>query len=189
MLTNTFYKLQKNIRYLRRGFTLVEVLLYIAIVAVIIFAIGTSVQAFLEARVKNQAIAEVNNQGGRAMQMILQAIRNATAINNFTSSSFNLTMPVAAQNPTCFQLTNSKIQMQEGTSGCAGTWIDLTDANKVTVAIISGSGDAGIFTNLSRTGTPGIIRARYNVTYVQPAGVNVYFQSYNKNFQGAASRR
>lgn len=185
-------EIKKNGRHnMSEGFTLIEVMLYIAIVALLVFSVGISAQAFIESRVKNQSIADVNHAGANALNYILQAVRNADSISAPTSGTsanqLELAMTSAPQNPTCFRLSGEKIQTQEGTASCAGTWIDITDSEKVTVSLMTG--DTGIFTNLSRASTPGIIRARFNVLRKQPVGVSRYFQDHEKDFQGAASLR
>lgn len=169
------------------GFSLLELLLYISIASVLLFAVGTSSQAFLEARIKNQVIADVNNGGASAMNIILQTVRNAESITapgaGSAANTLTLAMADSSKNPTEFRLSSEKLQIKEG----AGDWTDLTNLDKVLVSVVGV--DAGIFSNFSRSATPGIIRVRFNMAHAEPAGTNQYFQGFNADFQGAASLR
>ena len=66
----------------QKGFTLIELLLYIAIASIIVFTTASLLRFTLESRVKNQTIAEVEQEGIQVMQLITQTIRNATAISS-----------------------------------------------------------------------------------------------------------
>src|SRR5688572_31225940 len=102
----------------QKGFTLIELLLYIVMVAVLL----TSVTAFfgitIEARIKNQSINEVEDQGAAAMEQITQTIRNATSITvptaGNTAASLTLVVPTAGLSPTVFSLSGTTLQIQEG---------------------------------------------------------------------------
>ena len=60
------------------GFTLVELLLYVGISSAILLASSLFLATLLESRIKNQTIAEVEQQGLAVMQIITQDIRNAS---------------------------------------------------------------------------------------------------------------
>lgn len=88
-----------------KGFTLIELLLYVSIVGAIIFSVAGFLSLSMQSRVKNQTIAEVEQQGVQVMQIITQAGRNTTDI-NFTSA-FDLSGGVIRQNS--LALTNSRV--------------------------------------------------------------------------------
>jgi len=92
-----------NVR--RRGFTLIELLLYVSIVGAIIFSIAGFLSLLMQSRVKNQAIAEVEQQGIQAMQVITQTGRNAADV-NFTTA-FDLFGGTMRQD--AIPLTNSRV--------------------------------------------------------------------------------
>lgn len=89
----------------QKGFTLIELLLYVSIVGAIIFSIAGFLSLSMQSRVKNQAIAEVEQQGVQVMQIITQAGRNAADV-SFTSV-FDLSGGVIRQNT--IALTNSRV--------------------------------------------------------------------------------
>src|SRR3989344_8594659 len=71
-----------NYRETKNGFTLVELLLYVAISSVILLVTSLFLSVLLESRIKSQVIAEVEQQGAQVMQIMTQSIRNAETINS-----------------------------------------------------------------------------------------------------------
>lgn len=163
----------------KKGFTLVEILLYIAIAGGIIFSITVFFLTTLDARVRNQAIAEVEEEGTQVMQNITQTIRNSSSINSpsqgTSSASISLAVIDGAKDPTVFDVSGNVIRVKEGTEEN----IDLTSSR----VIVSGLN----FANLSRTGTGGAIRIQFTLTHINPASKEAY--DYSKTFYGSASIR
>ena len=161
------------------GFTLIELLLYVSITSIMLFVISLFLSTLLESRIKNQTIAEVEQQGLQVMQLITQTARNSEAITSPTigasASSLTLDVITGANDPTIFDLSGGAIQMKEG----AATAVALTNS-RVTASALT-------FQNLSRAGTPGTIRIRFTLTHVNPAGRNEY--SFTKTFTGSATLR
>ncbi|MEK7608461.1 MAG: prepilin-type N-terminal cleavage/methylation domain-containing protein [Patescibacteria group bacterium] len=141
------------------GFTLIELLLYVSLSGIILLSTSIFLTSLLEARVKNQTIATVEQEGAQVMEAINQAVRNATAINSpatgmsATSLSINTTIP--ANNPTIFDLSSGTIKIQEG----AGPAVSLT-SNR---SIVSGLN----FQNLTKPFTSGNIRTLFILTHIQ----------------------
>ncbi len=163
----------------RRGFTLIELLLYVSISAVLLLVISVFLSSLLQSRIKNQTIAEVEQQGLQVMQLITQTARNADNINSpsqgGSASSISLHFLDLSKDPTIFDNNNGIIRIKEG----GGAAINLTN-NRVTVSSLS-------FQNLSRNNTPGIIRISFILSHVNPAGRNEY--EYSKIFISSASLR
>lgn len=161
------------------GFTLIELLLYVAISSVMLLAISFFLQTLLESRIKNQTIAEVEQQGLQVMQIITQTTRNAEAITlpaqGASASSLTLDVITGASDPTVFDLSGGVIRIAEG----AGSPVALTNS-RVTVSSLS-------FSNLSRASTPGTVRISFTLTHVNPDGRNEY--SFTKTFIGSATLR
>lgn len=63
-----------------RGFTLVELLLYIFVASGILLSIVALVALLIQSRVKNQTISLVEQQGTQIIQLVTQEINNAKAI-------------------------------------------------------------------------------------------------------------
>ncbi len=163
----------------KSGFTLVEMLLYMAILSVILFALSSFAFMSFQSRIKNQTIAEVEQQGNQIMDIILQTVRNSAAINSpavqASGTSLSVNTYFGATTPTVFALSGSNIQMTEG----AGSAVNLT-GGRVAASVVS-------FSNLSESGAPGMVRAQFTLTYINNAGTNEY--DFNKTFYGTASLR
>lgn len=161
------------------GFTLIELLLYISITAILVFTAASLLRFTLESRVKNQTIAEVEQQGSQVMQLITRTIRNAAIINFPTiggsSTALSLTVVDGASSPTVFDLSSGVIRIKEG----ASTAVNLT-SSRVTVSSLN-------FQNLSRAGTSNTIRVSFTISYTNPSGRNEY--SFTQNFYGSADLR
>lgn len=167
-------KLQKE-----KGFTLIELLLYTTAASIIVFTTTSLLQFTLQSRVKNQTIAEVEQQGLQVMQLITQTIRNATAINSpaigESGASLSLVVVDGASSPTVFDSSSGEVRIKEGT----GALVSLT-SSRVTISNLS-------FQNLSRVGTPNTIRTSFTLTYINPSGRNEF--EFSQNFYGSADLR
>jgi len=163
----------------QRGFTLLELLLYLAIVSLIVGSLSAFLIFSFQMRIKNQTIAEVEQQGKQVMQLIMQTARNAEAINSpaisATSTSVSFDVVTASKDPTVFSLSGNALRIQEGTSSA----VVLTNSR------VSASG-LQIY-NVSRTGTPGIIRIQFILSSVNPTGRDEY--TYSKTFYASAALR
>lgn len=163
----------------KKGFTLMELLLYISISGIIFLGVSVLLFLVLQSRIKNQTVAEVEQQGVQVMQLITQTVRNAENINSPASgssaSSFSLDVVPSSDDPTVFDLSSGVIRIVEG----AGPSIPITSS--------SVTGSNLTFENLSRPGTPGVIRIQFTLTRVNVTGRNEY--DYSKTFYGSASLR
>jgi len=161
------------------GFTLVELLLYIVIASTILLSITALFGILLQARVKNQAISEVEQQGAQVMQIITQSIRNAEDINSpaiGASAALLLLDVIESENdPTVFDLSNNAIRITEGVSDP----VILTNSRAQASGLL--------FSNLSYTGTSGIIKIEFTLSHVNPEGRSEY--DWQKAFYGSASLR
>lgn len=164
---------------LQKGFTLIELLLYISISSIILLSISLFLSILIKSRVKNQTIAEVEQQGLQVMQIITQTVRNSTTINSpaqgVSDTSLSINTIVPANNPTVFDLSSSAIRIKEGTAAV----IPLINSR------VAASGLS--FSNLSLTGTPGTVRIQFTLTNINNVGTNEY--SFAKTFIGSATLR
>src|SRR3989338_10609748 len=62
------------------GFTLVELVLYVGLAAVMILSVSIFLSTMLQARVRNQTVLEVESQGIQVAQRILQVVRNPLGV-------------------------------------------------------------------------------------------------------------
>jgi Tfp pilus assembly protein PilW len=119
------------------GFTLVELLLYIAITVIIVTTISTFLIMIMTTQVKAQTVAEVEQQGLQVKQLITQTIRNAAAINlpvnaGDTGSTLSVNTFDLTKSPTIFTLNNGTIYITEGTS----TPLAITSSRIITSSLV-----------------------------------------------------
>jgi len=161
------------------GFTLIELLLYVSMAAVILSGVSILLSVVLSSRIKNQTIADVEQQGDAVMYIITQTVRNSDSINSPTTgvSAASLSMKVfnALKDPTVFDFSGGVVRITEG----GGSAVPLTSDR----IIVSGL----TFQNLSRAGTSGTVRIQFTVTYVNPGGRNEY--DFSQTFYGDATLR
>jgi len=163
-----------------KGFTLVEMTLYVAICAVLLLSLSAFLTFLLGARVRNQAITEVNQQGFQVMSMITQTIRNGRSIETpsvgATTTILSLTTGNALINPTVFDLSSSTMRIKEASK----VPVPITNS-RVLVSALS-------FQNLSSSSsTEKIIRISFVIDYKNSGGRPEY--SYTKTFSGSATLR
>lgn len=155
-----------------RGFTLVELLLYIALTTIMVGTISVFLFMALQVRVKSHVTNEVEQQGQLVMQRIAQVARNATSISlpaqGASGSAVTLVVTPPGNSPTVFDLAAGVLRITEG----AGSPVALTNG-RVT-------GSALTFTNLSRSAASEDLRVQFTLTAVSSSGRNEY--DYTKTF-------
>ncbi|MBI5037935.1 MAG: prepilin-type N-terminal cleavage/methylation domain-containing protein [Candidatus Kerfeldbacteria bacterium] len=162
----------------QKGFTLMEILIYLAISGIIIAGVSTLLYVMLGARVKQQTINEVEQQGAFMMRYITQAVRNADAITEPASgAAVNLTLNMydLTDDPMVISLTGNTLSVSR-----AGEPAIALHSDRVEIANVA-------FTNVSYAGTPGALSITYTVRSVNPSGRQEY--SYEKTFYGSATIR
>ena len=162
-----------------RGFTLIELMLSLAILAVMTVCVSMFLVFSYQNRVRTQVMAEVDQQGMEVAQLIAQTIRNADTITSpvagVSGASLTLTLQPAASSPTVFDLTGGALRITEGT----GSAVALT-STKVTASMLT-------FQNVTRASTPGMVRYQFTLTYTTTVAAVEYV--YRKTFTGSAALR
>jgi len=162
-----------------KGFTLIELLLYVALASIMLGAISIFMSNMLSARIKNQTIMEVENQGMLTTRRIEQAIRNANSINSPTlgtlAGNLSLAMASSTISPTVFSVSGNVLSIQEG----VGSAVQLTNSR---VRIIGLN-----FLNASLADTPGSLKFQFTISAVTTTGR--FEQNYSRIFYGSASLR
>ncbi len=164
----------------QKGFTLVEMILYVAICSILMVTISVFLSFLLDARIRSQAITEVNQQGFQVLSLVTQTIRNGRSIETPTigtsSSTLSVTTGDVLLNPTIFTTTSGRVQIKEGSKNP----IPLTNS-RVTVSDIR-------FENVSSVSSiEKIIRISFTMSYVNLGGKSEY--SFTKTFTGSATLR
>lgn len=148
------------------GFTLIELLLYIALVGILLSAVTSFFITIADAKIKNQGVTEVDEQGAFIIEQLTQTVRNATSITSpaagATSSGFTVVVPTASLSPTIASLSGTTLQIKEG----AGADTALSNGNvRVTSFTVS---------NLSRSGTAGILQISFILERINNSGRSEY---------------
>jgi len=143
------------------GFTLIEFLIYIAIVSSILVLISGFLWNIVFGNIKETAYQEVQQNGRFALTKISQEIKRATGINSplagGSANSLSLAMADPNFNPTIFDLADGKLRITQG----ANPPIELT-TDQVIISNLQ-------FSNLSYEGTPGAIRIEMTISHLNPA--------------------
>lgn len=175
----------KNIYYNQKnsGYTIIEMLLYIAIFSLIIGSILSVAMSIANQRIQNQVTQEVDYQGNLAITNITQNLRNASTINTPTSGntlaslSFNTTN--SASNPSVYDaVSDQNVNKLRFKAGSAAS-VYLT-SSRVTMSNLS-------FSNRAITGGRDSIYISFTLTYHNPA--NKPQLDYQKNFYGVTTLR
>lgn len=113
------------------GYTLIELLLYMAIIGSLLTAITLFLGVVVDARVKNQTISKVNDQGASVIDSITQTIRNATSITapaaGASGSSLTLVVPTGSLSPTVYSVISSSTLGYSSN----GASVDSNDSNSI----------------------------------------------------------
>lgn len=163
----------------RKGFSLIEVVLYFALASTMVIALSAFFSAVIQSRIKGVAIMELESQGLDAMNLMTQTIRNSDAItapaSGATATTLTLDTPTSSNDPTIFQITNDVLTIKEGSSAA----IPLT-ANPIQATQLT-------FQNLTRSGTPGEIRIQLTLARKNILGRQEF--TYTKTFTTSSALR
>ena len=163
----------------KSGFSLVEILIYIAIFSVFVISLVSFNSSLTASRLHNQMMLEVNDQGEKVMKIITQTLRNSSQVNSPTigSAANNLSVVtgVPVNDPTVFSLSGGVLYITEG----AGSPVALTNNQVITSSLL--------FSNFSRSSTPNIIKVSFTLASIalssSPGG------TYSFTFNGSAALR
>ncbi len=144
-----------------KGFSLIEILIYLAIIALIVVVLANFAINFFSAKTKAETMREVEQNMRFAQEKMTRTIRNAAGINSpifgSSASSLSLSMADGAKDPTIFQVSGGQLTIKEGVSSA----VAIT-SSKVNVSSLT-------FTNVSYAGTKGTVRIEITIDYNNPA--------------------
>lgn len=168
---------------LNRGFTFIEVIVYIALVT--IFLTGAILFAWniIYGRVKSNFYSEVTQNLRLSSKRILFEVRNASDINSVSASSLCLANSDAARNPTRIYLSGGvlRIGWGGGSPVCAGLTSDVAlTSNLVTVSSLT-------FTDLTSGALTKNIKFLITIEANNPSGRQEFDRS--QTFESAAELR
>ncbi|MBI5135380.1 prepilin-type N-terminal cleavage/methylation domain-containing protein [Candidatus Uhrbacteria bacterium] len=159
----------------RKGLTLLEVLLSVGLAGILLGAVSMFLAIVLNARIKQQTIVEVEEQGVQMMELISSSVRSASSI----------TTPIVGNSASNVVLAGSDAITVEPINGTL--WYTKGVASPLAMhnsnVIISNAQ----FSNRSRAQTPGTIQIQFTLSRVNREGRNEY--NYSQTFYGSASIR
>lgn len=162
----------------KAGFTLLELLLYVAVSATVVGTVSFMSIQVLQARVRQQIIAEVNEQSNYVVHTVLDEIENAEAINspvNTTATSLSVNAPGASNDPTVYDLSGGRI-----TKTTPSGTVNLT-STRIVVTSLS-------FQDRAAVGQPGSITVTFTATY-NGGTASIANYGYSQNFDGTTTVR
>jgi Tfp pilus assembly protein PilW len=149
-----------------KSFTLIELLIYIAIISLVLVSITGFFWNIVLGNIKENAYQEVQQNSRFALTKITQQIKKAIGINNplpgTSASSLSLIMQDSNLNPTIFDVSEGKLRIIQGASAP----IELT-TDQIRVSNLQ-------FTNLSYLNTPGTLRVEMTLENLNPSGKTEY---------------
>lgn len=148
------------------GFSLIEFLIYIAILVMVIFTMGLVASNVFQVGVRNDVVQEVSQNGRFAMQRMGQAVKEASIIIEPEETEGNilrLSFEDLNKNPTIFDIFEGKLRIKEGER----EYIELT-TSKVVV-------DRLVFKKVSEDS----VRVEMNISFYNPQDLPEYeFKSF-----------
>lgn len=161
------------------GYTMIELLLYVAIIGVVLAALTSFFAMSTESRVKSQTVNEVNSQGVFAIDNMTQAIRGATSVTSptigTTGTSLTLVTPTPALNPTIYSVVGGVLQVKEGSA--AAIVLTNSDVQVTSMSVI----------DVTRSGTTSILQINLTLNRVNPSGRSEY--TYQRTFTTSSGLR
>jgi len=150
------------------GFTLIELTIYIAILATILALTTEFLWLIVLGNIKETSYQEIQQNGRFAITKITQEIKRATGIISPDpgSSSESLSLSMADGSTINFGLSNGKLQISQGSN----SYFLTTD--RIIVKNLQ-------FNNNSYQDTPGIIQVKIEISHINPANRKEYQASIN----------
>jgi type II secretory pathway pseudopilin PulG len=163
----------------KKGFSLIETLLYISVFSVVVFLIFGVYGIVIESKVRQRTLTEVSEEGSRMMQIMTQTVRNAVSLNAPlpTETGYVLSLYVIdpLKNPTLFYVNDNNLLIAEG----GGTPVVL-NSNNLSVSNLE-------FSNLSGSGTNGTVNIKFTLSSNSTNIQKIY--QFSQDFESNATVR
>jgi hypothetical protein len=159
------------------GMSLIEILLYLALLGAVTLAVSSLLSVVISTRERYSSIAEVEQAGTLVMQRITQEVRNAKSITSPAAGSaaqpeLTLVPQIVGRNPVLIRVQSGAITLTEST----GSGIPLSSDNVVATQIS--------FQNTGTATTPGTIRISFTLSHINANGRSE--GRYSQEFTGTA---
>jgi len=149
---------------MRRGFTIIEVLIYIALIAFLVPLTADLFLTTVNSGALNREVREARSEAARALQIMTQTIRNSSTI---IEPAFNANSTRLIVASTTFSLDAGQIKVQEN-----GGPVEPLTATGFQISDL-------LFSNSSKFGTPGLVKISFKIKK----------GDYDKKYYGAAALR
>ncbi len=144
----------------KKGFTLIEFLIYITLTTVALVLITSMVMGLFWSKTKLTTAEEVGQNARFVLERVSASMRNAEGIGlpepEQSGGTLSLAYGDSAKNPTVFSLSDGNLMIQEGTG-------DQAQLNSEHVRMTHLE-----FTNVSYEGTPGAVRTIITIEFLNP---------------------
>lgn len=151
---------------MNKGYTLIELLLYVSIVGVLLVGITFFFGTITETRVKNRTISEVNEQATYAIDYIARTVRASNSISSpavgASGNSLTVVTGDAGVDPIVFSVASGVLQVKEGSAAAVPLTSPVIQVNAFTV------------TNTARPGTDGMATVQLTLNRVNTSNRNEY---------------
>lgn len=152
----------KNIR----GFTLLELLLYMAVLAALMLTISVLFSTLLQAKMKMRVMREVDEQGALALIQLSAWVRDADSVGAPATGEQSSELFLTQTYPTSVSREITPVNGQLGVVIDGGDWTPLTNTQVVVdsftvTEVSSGSSTPAIRIDLSLEGAPTSSRNEY----------------------------
>lgn len=154
------------------GFTIIEFVIYIALVGAVLVAVTGFAFEFVAAQAKAQALQEVNRNARLAISRIGLEVREATDLNAGDSTFgshpgvLSLETGSVATDPTIFCVTAGVLRVSQGDAACDASDPALT-SDLVTVSSFT-------VDNASTSGRSKFVRVSVTVEYTNPSAISEF---------------
>ncbi len=162
----------------QKGFTLVEMVLYVAICSLFLVSSSYFLSFLMESKVRSQVMNEVNQQGVQITTLLTRTIRGARSIDvplvGTASTTLSLTVVDGTRSPTVFTSSSSVFTIREGGKSS----VALTNHRIVVTDLL--------FQNVSASSSlEKIVRFSFVLRYATTSSSNATYE-YSKTFSGSA---
>jgi len=157
-----------NNKFINKGFTLVEIIVYIFVVAVILIGVTYYAIDVISAQTKARSYQEVQQNARFALKRMIQEIRAADDLNEGSSvfdtnpGTLSLAHQDTAKDPTVFDVSAGRLRITQGTNGPY-----YLTSDKVTVTDLT-------FTNLSVSERTKNIKITLTIEHINPENRNEF---------------
>lgn len=152
------------------GFTLIEFLIYIAILTIMLMGMGGIAWNVMGGGVQVSSLEEVSSNSRIVLNRITQAAREARSINSplpgaAATTTLSLRMVDPQRDPTIFSISGNTLTIKEGgaeTTAITSIDVRATDLRFQNVSYIAAEGTPPI---------PGTILVNFTLSHYNPAGL------------------